>query len=500
MKYRRCLSALLSLLLLVPSIVSCSPSSSGGDTTDTDTLGNSEGISVSDNQTEAEEPLDLPDRDFGGQNFHFFVMGIERNANNYSVEIYAEEQNGEVINDAVYGRNLALADTYNFTITETPSAAGEDLAATVEQLVTAGDDTYQVAMLNLMNGGYLMTKGMLSDLSQMPHMDMSKSWWDGAIADDLTIGGKQLAAMGDINIMDNNATWAVFFNKKLLVDNGMDMPYSLVHEGKWTYEKFHEMSQVVANDLDGNGTMDDQDLWGTVGAAENTTFMFFSSGECFTQKDENDIPQLKPLSDRTYSVLENIFAIQCDTDTTLLVENAKKSYNNAWSDLIRANFRNDLALFYVAGLLTYTLMREMESEYGLLPLPKLDEAQEAYCTTINQGNCSTVTVPISCQDPDGVGFMLEALAHESQKTLTPAYFDVALQRKYMSDEESRETLAIILENRTIDLAVAFGWGNIFGTLSTMTTSKNTDFASKYASITPTIEKAMQEFVETVVGE
>lgn len=500
MKYRRCLSALLTLLLLVPSIVSCSPSGSGEDTTDTDTLGNSEGISVSDDQTEAEEPLDLPDRNFEGQNFHFFVMGIERNANNYSVEIYADEQTGEVINDAVYGRNLALADTYNFTITETPSAAGEDLAATVEQLVTAGDDTYQVAMLNLMNGGYLMTKGMLSDLSQMPHMDMSKSWWDGTIADDLTIGGKQLAAMGDINIMDNNATWAVFFNKKLMVDNGMDMPYSLVHEGKWTYEKFHEMSQVVANDLDGNGTMDDQDLWGTVGAAENTTFMFFSSGERFTQKDENDIPQMKPLSDRTYSVLEEIFAIQCDNNSTLLVENAQKSYNNAWSDLIRANFRNDLALFYVAGLLTYTLMREMESEYGLLPLPKLDEAQEDYCTTINQGNCSTVTVPISCQDPDGVGFMLEALAHESQKTLTPAYFDVALQRKYMSDEESRETLAIILANRTIDLAVAFGWGDIFNNLSSMTTSKNTDFASKYASISPTIESSMQKFVENVTGQ
>lgn len=186
-----------------------------------------------------------------------------------------------------------------------------------------------------------------------------------------------------------------------MVDNGMDMPYSLVHEGKWTYEKFHEMSQVVANDLDGNGTMDDQDLWGTVGAAENTTFMFFSSGERFTQKDENDIPQMKPLSDRTYSVLEEIFAIQCDNNTTLLVENAQKSYNNAWSDLIRANFRNDLALFYVAGLLTYTLMREMESEYGLLPLPKLDEAQEKYCTTINQANCSTSRAPCSfpCSTP-----------------------------------------------------------------------------------------------------
>ena len=115
MKYRRSLSALLALLMLVPSIVSCSPSGSGEDTTDTNTLGheNAGGISASEDQTEEKEPLDLPEKDFGGQNFHFYVMGIERNANNYSVEIYAEEQNGEVINDAVYARNLSLSETYH---------------------------------------------------------------------------------------------------------------------------------------------------------------------------------------------------------------------------------------------------------------------------------------------------------------------------------------------------------------------------------------------------
>ena len=121
MKYRRSLSALLALLLLVPSIVSCSPSGSGADTTDTNTLGTDNpagGISVSADDEETEVPLTLPARDFGGQNFHFYVMGIERNANNYSVEIFSEEQNGEVINDAVYNRNLILADTWNYTITE----------------------------------------------------------------------------------------------------------------------------------------------------------------------------------------------------------------------------------------------------------------------------------------------------------------------------------------------------------------------------------------------
>ena len=142
-------------------------------------------------------------------------------------------------------------------------------------------------------------------------------------------------------------------------------------------------------------------------------------------------------------------------------------------------------------------MRDMESEYGLLPLPKLDEAQTNYWTTINHGNCSTVTTPVSNQNVADTGFVLEAMAFESMKTLTPAYFNVALQRKYMSDEESRDMLAIILENRTIDQSVAYNWGGLFGTLSGLTTTQNADFASKFAKMEPTMQTAMDKFIANI---
>ena len=89
------------------------------------------------------------------------------------------------------------------------------------------------------------------------------------------------------------------------------------------------------------------------------------------------------------------------------------------------------------------------------------------------------------------------MAFESMKTLTPAYYDVALQRKYMSDEESRDMLAIILENRTIDQSVAYNWGGLFGTLSGLTTTQNADFASKFAKMEPTMQTAMDKFIENI---
>lgn len=490
------LAVLLTIALLLP-LASCG-NNERNDATDTPKAQNTHSTdTTASTETETERTSGLPDRDFEGANFHFYVMGKERNANNYSVEIYSAEQNGEVINDAVYNRNITLAEKYNFTISETPSGSGEEMGNTINKLAQSGDDTYQVAMLSLMESASIIPKNVLYNLNEVENLDLSQDWWDGTIAKDLSIGGKLFNAMGDINIMDNNATWAVFFNKKLMEDNRFAMPYDTVREGKWTYDAFYTMSSAVAQDLDGNGQMDDNDLWGTVGAGENTAFLFFSSGEHFVVKDENDMPVIQTPTDRVYSVIEAVLRIQQDKNSTLVVERAKSTYANIWSDLIRGNFRNDLSLFYVAGLLTYTLMREMESEYGLLPLPKLDEAQNSYWTTINHGNCSTATIPISNQNAADTGFVLEAMSFESMKTLTPAYFDVALQRKYMSDEESRDMLAIILENRTIDPSVAYNWGGLFNTVSGLTTTQNADFASKFAKTEPSIQTAMNKFIENI---
>lgn len=493
---KRNLAVLLTIAMLLP-LASCGNNETS-DTQDTaNTQNNTSADTTTQIETETELKSGLPDKDFAGTDFHFYVMGKERNANNYSVEIYSAEQTGEVINDAVYNRNMTLADKYNFTISETPCGSGEDMDTTIDKLVQSGDDTYQIAMLSLMESAAIIPKNVLYDLNEVENLDLSKDWWDSTIVKDLSIGGKLFNAMGDINIMDNNATWAVFFNKVLMENNGFEMPYDTVRAGKWTYDAYYAMSSAVAQDLDGNGQMDDNDLWGTVGASENTPFLFFSSGEHFIVKDENDMPVIQTPTDRVYSVIENVLKIQQDKNSTLVVERAKSTYTNVWSDLIRGNFRNDLALFYVAGLLTYTLMRDMESEYGLLPLPKLDEAQTNYWTTINHGNCSTVTIPVSNQNVADTGFVLEAMAFESMKTLTPAYYDVALQRKYMSDEESRDMLAIILENRTIDQSVAYNWGGLFGTLSGLTTTQNADFASKFAKMEPTMQTAMDKFIENI---
>ena len=44
---------------------------------------------------------------------------------------------------------------------------------------------------------------------------------------------------------------------------------------------------------------------------------------------------------------------------------------------------------------------------------------------------------MTCNDPDAVSAVLEALASEGYRTLRTAYFDTALKEKYSRDEDTK---------------------------------------------------------------
>lgn len=478
---------ILAILIMIPLFVACAADNGGDSVVTTKPVDNE-----SEETTVVESQVDLPQRDLEGREFMFYVMGIDRNVNNYSVEIFAELENGDPINDAVYKRNLTLEERYNFKILETASTDSSmpDIAA---RNIQAGDDTYQVLMFNLRDATNLVQKNMLVNLYEADYLNFDKPWWDTSMAKDLSIVNKLFYAMGDINIMDNNATWAVFFNKKMINDFNMTAPYVHVNDNNWTLSKYYEMAQLVSTDLDGDGVIGTDDIWGTVGEGYNAYMLYTAAGERITEKDSDDIPQLLSPSDRTFAVIDEVYKIMNDRTLTLNAEHYS-GYANVFSDLIRRNFKTDLSLFYIAGMLSYTLLRDMESEYGMVPMPKLNSEQDKYYTTLNMNNCSTVCIPISNNFVDDTAFILEAMAAESMTTLTPAYYEIALERKYMRDEESRQMLDIILDSRVYDLASLYNWGGVYAIFPAMVSADSVDYASRFESVK---EKAIIEIEETI---
>ena len=494
---KKLLCLIVALTIVILPIVSRANGDSATATTQPDEGGAVDSTTTAgDAATESTEATpDLPEKDLGGANFQFYVMGEERNVNNYSIEIYAEEENADPINDAVYARNRKLEDKYNFTISEFAEKQGS-LAGAVNKSLLADEDIHQVFMMNIGDATNLANKGFLTDIKKLQYIDLSKLWWDQTLNNAFSVANKLYYAAGDMNLMLNNATWAVFFNKKLIADIGLELPYTAVKNNTWTLEEYYKMQVAGTRDLDGDGVMNaETDMWGTVGDNMNTSMLYFSAGGHITGKDENDIPYLDLYTERSASVMEKVLDIMLDNETSINGHKYTSKYNNVWSDLLRKNFREDRAMFYIAGLLSYTLLRDMESEFGMVPMPKFDAQQANYYTTVNPGNCNTISIPNTNKRIEDTGFILEAMVAESSNTIKPAYYDVALSRKYMRDEESREMLDIILSSRTFDLAIAFDWGGSYGVFDKLTSSSSRNFASECEKIFDRAQTAMQKTVE-----
>lgn len=97
----------------------------------------------------------------------------------------------------------------------------------------------------------------------------------------------------------------------------------------------------------------------------------------------------------------------------------------------------------------------MTSEYGIIPYPKYDAAQEDYYSFVHD-KFTVVGIPITVSDTAEIGAVLEAMASEGQNTVMPAYYEIALTSKYVSDEDSVNMLNTIIGNIRMDRAWIFG--------------------------------------------
>ncbi len=139
----------------------------------------------------------------------------------------------------------------------------------------------------------------------------------------------------------------------------------------------------------------------------------------------------------------------------------------------------------------------MDSSFGILPFPKLDESQKEYRATASQ-HTAMFTIPVTNQNPEQVGRVFDALSYESDRTVLPEYFGVLVEQKGLRNEESIEMLNIIKETRSFDIGAAYALLNSLDTeLGKSMLADKGDYASKIAarksSIQGNIDKMMDVF-------
>lgn len=437
--------------------------------------------------------------DYEGATINFMIRD-EMDVRWISKELAVEEENGEAINDAVFRRNVLVEEKYNITITWDWQLLGNQ-STTLTKIVASNDDQYDCYMSSIQNSSAAGINKELYDLNTLDNFDFTAKWWDTVLNDSSTIANRLYYAIGDMNLMTHDGTSAMFFNKDLITDYNLDSPYTLVAEGKWTIDKYTNMTVDFSRDLNGDSILGKEDLWGSTSSQDAVWAFLVSCGGNMAYKDQDDLPVFHMLDEPYIDILNKIAGCS-NVGKTFNGQYAEYNGNRASTATDNVNiFGEGRALFFTEVVSGIQELRNYDTTFGIVPFPKYDEAQVVYITSVN-GYASTATaIPVTVQKIDRITRILEDMACHSRELLRPAYYDVTLQAKLTRDEESVEMLDIIFSNRVLDL----GWANNFGDVEwsgiyNQIKSGNNDFASAFAKIQSKAEADVEKLIEAYLGE
>jgi len=336
--------------------------------------------------------------------------------------------------------------------------------------------------------------GYYVDFFSVPNLDLTKPWWNQGTIKDLSIMNKLFILQGDLLVMDNDAMEAMIFHKGLLRDNALEDPYVIVKNGEWTFDKLIEMSKGVAKDLNGDGQMYiKDDLFGCIVQADTNVSFFVSGGEKVCSKDENDYPIVTFGSERGYNICDKISELMLDETNVVHLHRYENKFP-IYDEQVNMMQQNR-ALFSWIRMRIVERLRGMEMDFGILPLPKLDKAQDKYITHMNPHTGAGISIPVTAGDLERTGMILEDLSAESRYTLQPAYYEINLKGKYARDDESQEMLDIILANTAHDIGYVYNFGGFaMDAMLRHGQNKKSDYASSFEKAQSKMEKDIEKVV------
>ena len=411
----------------------------------------------------------LPEKDYGGR--RFYILGHNENQ---VVYFAAEEENGDIMNDTLYQRNIVIEDRFNVDIQIDVSKDMNAAASFVSKSTLAGEDAVDLISMHVVTVSGIVTNDIVLNWYDIPYVDFEKPWWSPSNINDLTYNNVALLAIGSYAMSTEAVTFCMFFNKRLAESYGIPDLYETVNNGQWTIDRLAETVNDVYTDLNGNSKRDNDDFYGITirsGGTHIAAFQWAFDNPVMV-KDDTGRPTLVGNTEKMPVMLSKL----CDlmhNNTGAICSTDYSFYCNKFS-----KGETIFVLGCVYDSVNY--FRDMTDNYGLIPYPKLDEAQPEYKTMVN-GCHEAMAVSKAVSDPEYIGIITEALCAETYKTVEPVYYDIVLKLKGARDEISVDMLDMIMNSRVFDFGFIYdNWKGPSFLLQDLAVANKTDYASAYA--------------------
>ncbi|MBQ7982805.1 MAG: extracellular solute-binding protein [Clostridia bacterium] len=483
------------LLLLTAALLASCGGDAGADaeTKTAGTVGEASGTVTEPVVTERVPAPQLPEVDYSGETFTVLYRGAGAT---YAVtDVIVDGAVGEAVNDAVYDRNMRLEEKFGIDLVgiekDTPTA-------TAKQEIMSGSCTFDVMTDSMDQLNTLAVDSYLLDWNSLEHFEPSYAWWDSNAAKELSVGGKLYMMVSDISMNASSRARFLYINKKIASNYDLEVPYDLVRDGTWTWDKLTEMITTISADLNGDGVMDGNDLFGML--TERAEYFVSGSGVLFTEKNGEDIPEISLVSDRSAAVISAVKELMDNRVNAISYDAATKDMGLGGFahiyDLGRSLFANDHFLFVQNGANVAYQFANMESEYGILPNPKYDENQESYYHLMDQFACAWA-IPTTNAAPEKTDILMNYWGYLSSNTLVDAFYETTIKYKRLNAPEDAEMLDIIRGTIRYEISMIADTG-IMDVLNAAVKSGN--LMSEYEKKSKSIEKRLEKLLDAYAAE
>lgn len=436
------------LLLLALNAASCK----GNDTptpSDSNQTDNTSDTQVGD--------IELPARDLGDMTFRI----LDANDHPEMHINYALETGTDNVVAALYSRDSFVMNTYHVVLEyEQVNNCNKDGISQFTTSASAGDRYYDMVVSTASGTrlATLSTQGYFEDLSEFPSLSLDENWWSAQMYEQLNLGGKMYFTTGDIMASVYDAPMAVFANKTLLNNKQINVDlYQTVKDGDWTVEYLTEITRDMNEDLNKDGVYHaNDDFFGVACQPLKMTSSGLLVGMGF------DLSYI--LNDTIVANTGNMEVLGnlCEQIQRLVVP-IQRDKN---ADIIDKVFKSDRAVFLIHLMEAATHnLRDMSSDYMVLPMPKRNSEQVQYRSMINGWVDCFIAIPRYTESDvteyrDKAGYIVEGMARASYTIVRPVAFEKVVMYQSVREPESLEMLNIIYNTLYLDFNGIYDFGKM----------------------------------------
>ncbi len=482
MKKTVCIIFVLLLTLPAALITGCAEKSPSAATTDS--LSTEQAATVPEDTVVSD---DLPERDYDGKTFRVLIQ------QEAEIDFRTEDhETGKSVHDAVLLRNNNVKDRFGIEfeiIADTYTAVNSRIKTSVK----SGSDDYDLCFVHMVSGAALAQSGELLPFEKLSYVDLSKPWWDKAVKNGFSIRNNLMMVNGDISPFSFSITSCLYFNKTMFDRLDLTYPYGLVTEGKWTLDRLYELTKGVTADKDGDGVVSPtstSDVYGLSSWHLDVPYsLYYAAGGMLVSKDDEDVPFYDPQAERDSGIYSKIYNV-------IIKNNAFYATDMSNYDYVTKMFTDGRALFLDSTLNAADSMRDMDDEFGIVPVPMLNENQKEYRSFVN-GASSMVCVPATAigSDLEYLSIVIEGIASESYRVVTPELKETYLKRKITRDAESAEMIDFVVRNRVFDMGYVNLYDGAGSFVRELLGKKATDISSTMETYKTKSAKKIQNIVK-----